>query len=59
MSDMWLGVYLRMDIKNTPHAHNMLTILGSTINIIWGRGDLCDLSSEHENLHFEIFIWTP
>ena len=30
----------------------MLTILGSIVNIIWEE-DLCDLLSEHENLHID------
>ena len=42
LNAMWLGVDLRMDTKKTrskeigPCAHNMLTILGSIVNMIEG-----------------------
>jgi hypothetical protein len=43
---MWFGVTLMMDTQNTVcfkeigmHAHNMITILDSIINIISGRWD--------------------
>lgn len=43
---MWFGVTLMMNTQNTVwfkeiglHAHNMITILDSIVNIISGRWD--------------------
>jgi len=53
---MWLGMDLRTGTKNTSlkenglHAQNMLTILGSIVNMI---GVTYMTLNEHENLHFD------
>ena len=53
---MWLGVDLKSDTKKTCWkeaglcAQNMLTILGSVVNMKGGGGYMT--INEHENLHF-------
>jgi hypothetical protein len=56
MSGLWFGVPPRTDTKETYfglRAQNMITILGSIMNIIiGGKGDLYDHFNEHKILDF-------